>query len=408
MSYKPELLAPAGNLEKLKFAVVYGADAVYLAGKRFGLRAFAGNFDDEELREGIAFAHAHQVKVFVTINIFPHNDDLVGLEDYLQTLRDLQVDALICADPGVIRIVRQTVPELPIHISTQANSTNWADVLFWKEYGGVERVVLARELSLDEITAIKTKTQLPLECFIHGAMCISYSGRCLLSSYMTDRDSNRGQCAQACRWNYHLMEEKRPGEFYPIQEDERGTYIFNSQDLCLLPRLPELLTAGIDSLKIEGRMKSAFYVATVLRAYRQVIDHYLASGQLDDLQYWMEELEKVSHRPYTTGFYFGKPETGALTLETSRYIKPYDFIGVVLEYDPAAHMAIVEQRNHFKLGDKVEFFGPQYKQFEQTLTALYDEQGKCIETAPHAQQVVRIPVEQPVYPYDLLRKEVGQ
>ena len=361
MPYKPELLAPAGNLEKLKFAVMYGADAVYLAGKRFGLRAFAGNFDDDELREGVAFAHAHQVKVFVTINIFPHNEDLVGLEDYLLTLSDLKVDALICADPGVIRIVRQTVPELPIHISTQANSTNWADVLFWKEYGGVERVVLARELSLEEITAIKDKTQMPLECFIHGAMCISYSGRCLLSSYMTDRDSNRGQCAQACRWNYHLMEEKRPGEFYPIQEDERGTYIFNSQDLCLLPRIPELLEAGIDSLKIEGRMKSAFYVATVLRAYRQAIDSYLAKGQLEDVQYWMEELEKVSHRPYTTGFYFGKPETGALTLETSRYIKPYDFIGVVLDYDPAAQMAIVEQRNHFKLGDKVEFFGPQYK-----------------------------------------------
>ena len=407
MQYKPELLAPAGNLEKLKFAVMYGADAVYLAGKRFGLRAFAGNFDDEDLRTGIAFAHAHQVKVFVTINIFPHNEDLVGLEDYLLMLRDLEVDALICADPGVIRLVRQTVPELAIHISTQANTTNWADVLFWKEYGGVERVVLARELSLPEISAIKEKTQMPLECFIHGAMCISYSGRCLLSSYMADRDSNRGQCAQACRWNYHLV-EKRPGEFYPIQEDERGTYIFNSQDLCLLPRIPELLDAGIDSLKIEGRMKSAFYVATVLRAYRQIIDDYMTKGQLEDLQYWQEELEKVSHRPYTTGFYFGKPETGALTLETSRYIKPYDFIGVVIAYDAVTKTALVEQRNHFKLGDTVEFFGPQYKQFTQTLTQMYDERGNAIETAPHAQQIVRIPVENPVYPYDLLRKEVGQ
>lgn len=408
MVTKPELLAPAGNLEKLKFAVHYGADAVYLAGKSFGLRAFAGNFSDEDLQEGVTYAHDRGVKVYITVNIFPHNHDLLGLEEYLHNLQVIKVDAIICADPGVIRIARLVAPELPIHISTQANTVNWADVLFWKEYGGVERVVLVRELTLSEIAEIKKKTQMPLECFVHGAMCISYSGRCLLSSYMADRDSNKGECAQACRWNYNLVEEKRPGEYYPIQEDERGTYIFNSQDLCLLPRLPELLEAGIDSLKIEGRMKSVFYVATVLRAYRQIIDSYITNGKLTDLQYWQEELEKVSHRPYTTGFYFGKPETGALTLETSRYIKPYDFIGVVLDYDATQKMAIIEQRNHFKVGDQIEFFGPKYLHFSQSITQMYDQHDQIITIAPHAQQIIKIPVEQPVYPYDLLRKEVGQ
>lgn len=406
MSIKPELLAPAGNLEKLKFAVMYGADAVYLAGQRFGLRAFAGNFDDDALQEGIAFAHAHQVKVYVTLNIFPHNEDLQGLAEYAQMLQALSVDAVICADVGVIRLVRQAAPKLPIHISTQANTTNWADVLFWQDYGGIERIVLARELSIEEIVEIKAKTKMPLECFVHGAMCISYSGRCLLSSYMADRDSNRGQCAQACRWHYHLVEEKRPNEFYPIEEDERGTYIFNAQDLCLLSKIPALLHIGIDSLKIEGRMKSAFYVATIVRAYRQIIDSYLSTGELTNLAYWQEELEKVSHRPYTTGFYFGKPESGAATLESSGYIKPYDFIGVVVDYDPQTHQATIEQRNHFKVGDTVEFFGPQYTQFTQTITEMYDEQGSAIEAAPHAQQIVRLFTMQPVYPYDLVRREV--
>lgn len=402
---KPELLAPAGDMEKLRFAVKYGADAVYLAGKRFGLRAFAGNFTDEELQTGIAFAHAHQVKVYVTVNIFPHNDDLLGLEDYLRALAQYGADAIICADLGVVRIARQVAPELPIHISTQANTTNWSSVLFYKELGGIERVVLARELSLEEIDEIKTKTQMELECFVHGAMCISYSGRCLLSNYMTERDSNKGQCAQACRWNYHLMEEKRPNEFYPIQEDERGTYVFNSQDLCLLAHLDKLLQAGIDSFKIEGRMKSIFYVSTVLRAYRQVIDAYFdPKQQAADLSYWLSELEKVSHRPYTTGFYFGKPENGALNHESSGYIKPYDFIGVVIDYDEATQVATIEQRNYFKVGQTVEFFGPTYTQFAQIITAMTDNNNQSIESAPHAQQLVKLKVHQPVAPYDLVRK----
>lgn len=403
---KPELLAPAGTLEKLKFAVQYGADAVYIAGKKYGLRAFAGNFDREQMAEGIAFAHARQVKVYVTVNIFAHNDDFAELEEYLHELVELGVDAIIASDPGVIRISRQVVPELPVHISTQANTTNWSAVQFWKDLGA-ERVVLARELTLPEIKEIKEKVDIELETFVHGAMCISYSGRCLLSNYMTERDSNQGQCAQACRWNYNLVEEKRPNEFYPIQEDERGTYVFNSQDLCLLSHLPELIETGICSLKIEGRMKSAYYVATIIRAYRNMIDAYYGATVISgDIHFWMEELQKVSHRPYTTGFYFGKPEKGALTLDDSQYIKPYDFIGVVQNYDAETGIATIEQRNHFAVGDTVEFFSPNYGWFQQTITEMWDKKGESITVAPHAQQMIQVPVAQAVYAYDLLRKPV--
>ena len=405
---KPELLAPAGTLEKLKFAVQYGADAVYIAGKQYGLRAFAGNFSPEEMAEGIAFAHAKGVKVYVTVNVFAHNADFEGMEAYLRELLALQVDAIIVSDPGVIRIARTCVPDLPVHISTQANTTNWSAVQFWKDLGA-ERVVLARELTLPEIREIEEKVDVELETFVHGAMCISYSGRCLLSNYMTERDSNQGQCAQACRWNYNLVEEKRPNEFYPIQEDERGTYVFNSQDLCLLQHLPELIDAGICSLKIEGRMKSAYYVATIIRAYRNMIDAYYGEAAVSgDIQFWMDELEKVSHRPYTTGFYFGKPENGALTLASSQYIRPYDFIGVVKDYDTDTGMAIVEQRNHFRVGDIVEFFSPQYGWFQQTITEMYDQNGSPITVAPHAQQIVKLPVNQQVFAYDLMRKPVAE
>ena len=403
---KPELLAPAGTLEKLKFAVHYGADAVYIAGKRYGLRAFAGNFDSQQMAEGIAYAHSRQVKVYVTVNIFSHNEDLQGMEEYLQELLELGVDAIIVSDPGIIRIAREKVPDLPVHISTQANTTNWSAVQLWKDLGA-ERVVLARELTLPEIQEIKKRVDIELETFVHGAMCISYSGRCLLSNYMTERDSNQGQCAQACRWNYNLVEEKRPNEFYPIQEDERGTYVFNSQDLCLLSHLPELIETGISSLKIEGRMKSAYYVATIVRAYRNMIDAcYEGAAVSDDIHFWMEELQKVSHRPYTTGFYFGKPEKGALTLEDSQYIRPYDFIGVVQAYDAETGMATIEQRNHFAVGDVVEFFSPQYGWFEQTITEMWDKHGESITVAPHAQQIVRLVVAQPVYAMDLIRKQV--
>lgn len=403
---KPELLAPAGTLEKLKFAVQYGADAVYIAGKQYGLRAFAGNFTSEQMAEGIAFAHQRQVKVYVTVNVFAHNADFDGLEAYLQELLALGVDAIIVSDPGIIRIARQTVPDLPVHVSTQANVTNWSAVQFWKDMGA-ERVVLARELTLPEIKTIQEKVDIELETFVHGAMCISYSGRCLLSNYMTERDSNRGQCAQACRWNYHLVEEKRPNEFYPIQEDQRGSYVFNSQDLCLLSHLPELIETGICSLKIEGRMKSAYYVATIIRAYRNMIDACFEGAAVsDDIHFWMEELQKVSHRPYTTGFYFGKPEKGALTLEDSQYIRPYDFIGVVQDYDAQTGVATIEQRNHFAVGDTVEFFSPQYGYFQQEISQMWNWQGEAIQVAPHAQQIIKIPVVQPVYAYDLLRKPV--
>lgn len=402
---KPELLAPAGNLEKLKFAIMYGADAVYLGGKNFGLRAFAGNFDLAEIKEGVDFAHQHGVKVYVTVNIFPHNEDLIGLPQYLADLQSIGVDALICADPGVIKIAKETVPSMPLHLSTQANNVNWVSAQFWKEQG-IERIVVARELGLEEIKEIKNKVSVEIEAFVHGAMCISYSGRCLLSNYMADRDANRGECAQACRWNYNLVEEKRPGEYYPVLEDERGAYVFNSQDLCLFEKIPLLIEAGIDSFKVEGRMKSSYYVATVIRAYRKIIDHYFNPSQQDfDFSYWRNELEKVSHRPYTTGFYFGKPGDSGATLASSGYIRPYDFIGVVLDYDKEKKIATIEQRNRFQVGEKAEFFGPRGNDFSQEIREIVDEEGQRIEAAPHPRQIVKIPVEQEVAPYDLVRRE---
>ncbi len=401
---KPELLAPAGTLEKLKIAVHYGADAVYLAGTRYGLRAFAGNFTPPEMAEGIAFAHAHGAKVYVTVNIFAHNEDLDGLEAYLLELESLGADAILLSDPGILRIARRTVPALPIHISTQANTTNYAAVQQWQDLGAA-RVVLARELSLSEIREIRARTTAELELFVHGAMCISYSGRCLLSRYMADRDANRGACAQACRWNYHLVEEKRPGEFYPIQEDAHGSYVFNSQDLCLFPELPRLMDAGLASFKIEGRMKSAYYVATVVRAYRNGIDACFGDAALEaDPGFWMEELQKVSHRPYTSGFCFGRPEDGALRAESADCLKPYEFLGIVLDYDAARGIATVEERNRICVGDTVEFFGPHCACFSQTLTALWDREGHAIASAPHARQIVRLPALRPVEAGDLLRK----
>lgn len=403
---KYELLAPAGNLEKLKFAVHYGADAVYMAGKKYGLRAFAGNFAEDELAEGIKYAHEHNVKVYVTVNIFPHNQDLVGLKEYLEELYQLGADAIIAADPGVIMLSHETVPALPIHISTQANTTNWADVLFWQKYCNVERVVLARELSLSEIAEIKEKTGAEIETFIHGAMCISYSGRCLLSHYMADRDANKGECVQACRWNYALVEEKRPNEFYSIEEDERGSYIFNSQDMCLLQNMAELMNGTINSFKIEGRMKSLYYTASIVRAYRAVMDAII-NKEKPDYVYWAGELEKVSHRPYCTGFYFGKPEKGAVNSAHSGYIKPYDFIGIVLEYDEETQIATIEQRNHFKVGDSVEFFGPKYQQIEIKIEEMRDKYGNIITKAPNAQMIVKMKVPHKLYPLDLMRKEIN-
>lgn len=401
----PEILAPAGNLEKLKFAVLYGADAVYLGGKVFGLRAGAGNFTLEEITEGIEFAHSRGVKVFVAVNIFAHNEDLKHLPRYLRDISDIGVDAIICSDPGIISIAQQTIPEMTIHLSTQANNTNWASVLFWENIG-IKRIVLARELSLPEITEISQKTTAELEVFVHGAMCISYSGRCLLSNYLTQRDANQGACSHPCRWKYELVEEKRPDQQFPIEEDDRGTYIFNSKDLCLLPHLPELFAAGVSSFKIEGRVKSAFYVATVVKIYREALKYIHNKEEFDkQVPFLLEELKKVSHRDYTEGFYSSKPGHKEQKYETSSYTRTHDFVGLVLEYFPEKGLALIEQRNNFKVGDELEIFGPKTDFRKFVLTNMYDEAFSDIDVAPHPQQKIYIKIPFPTEPYALLRRQ---
>ena len=405
MRKKPELLAPAGNLEKLRMALLYGADAVYLGGKSFGLRAFGGNFTREEMAEGISFAHGMGKKVYVTVNIFPRNEDLQNLPEYLLFLREVRADALLVADLGVFMMAREIVPELDLHVSTQANAVNWAAVDAWRKLGA-KRVVLARELSAPEIGEIHGKCPVELEIFVHGAMCISYSGRCLMSNYFTGRDANRGSCAQACRWKYRLVEEKRPGEYLPVLEDDRGTYIFNSKDLCLLPCLREAMETGVDSLKIEGRMKSVHYVASVVKTYRMAIDACLSEGEgFRVREEWKEELEKVSHRPYTTGFFFHRPTGEDQIYGSSSYVQTADFVGLVLAYDRDARLATVEQRNHMRLGQEIEVFQPRGSTFRQKLAEMYDEAGCPIEAAPHPQQVVRIRMEQAPEPYSILRRD---
>lgn len=404
---KPELLAPAGTLEKLKMALAFGADAVYLGGKAYGLRALGGNFTQDELREAVAYAHARAAKVYVTVNIFPHNADLNGLPDYLRFLQEIQVDGLLVADLGVFMMAKEVAPQLPLHISTQANNTNWRTVCEWQKLGA-QRVVLARELSLQEIREIRQHTDVELEMFVHGAMCISYSGRCLLSSYFTGRDANRGSCAQCCRWKYALVEETRPGQYFPIAEDERGTYIMNSKDLCLLPYLPEVMACGVDSLKIEGRMKSVHYAASVTKAYRAAIDSYVKDPQNFAVrQEWREELAKVSHRPYTTGFAFGRPTAEDQVYGTSSYEQNSDFVGLVRDYDAATGYALVEQRNNMKCGQELEIFPPQGKGWRQELRDMLDEDGEPITVAPHPQQLVHIRMARPVEPWTILRRDIG-
>lgn len=400
----PELLAPAGDLEKLKAAVVFGADAVYLGGKQFSLRERAGNFTLEELAAGVEFAHARGVKVYVTVNIFARNRDLDDLPTYLKQLEQIGVDAVIVSDPGVLTLVRETTPGLPVHLSTQANTTNWKAARFWQEQG-VSRIILARELGLEEIREIRRQVTVPLEIFVHGAMCISYSGRCLLSSYMTGRDANRGDCAQACRWRYALVEEKRPGEYFPLEEDSRGTYILSSRDLCLLEYIPQLVEAGINSLKIEGRVKSIHYVATVVSVYRQALDAYRADpGRYRVRNRWLEELGKVSHREYTTGFFAGPPVRAAQGAVDSIYLRPYTFTGVVREYDPARGLALVEQRNRFARGEVLEVLLPGGETFSFTVTGLYDENMDPVDAAPHPRQRVFLSLPRPVLPWSLLRR----
>lgn len=401
---KVELLAPAGNIEKLKFAINYGADAVYIGGKSFGLRAFAGNFTISEIEAGVRYAHMREKKVYLTMNIFPRNDDFKGLNSYLGQLKEIGVDALIVADPGIISVIREKYPDFEIHLSTQANCTNYQSALFWKKQG-VKRIVLARELNIKEIREIKDRADMEIETFIHGAMCISYSGRCLLSNYMAGRDSNRGECAQSCRWSYNLVEEKRPGQYFPIVEDDRGTYIFNSQDLCLFDKLEKVIEAGSDSLKIEGRMKSIYYVSTIVRAYRKLLDNYYDPKEDFDFNYWRNELDKISHRPYTSGFFFDEMESEAAFTESSSYIQPYDFTGVVLEYDPINKMAVVEQRNNFKVGDKMEIFGPEGKDFSFIIEKIYSENGYEMDVVPTPKTLVKVPVPQPVRAMDLMRRE---
>ena len=388
---KPELLAPAGDMEKLKFALLYGADAVYLGGKQLGLRASAGNFTLEEMQEAVDYTHSFNKKVYVTVNILAHNDDLEGIEEYLLKLEAINADGIIVSDPGIVKIAREVVPQLPIHLSTQANTTNWAAADFWKDYG-IKRIVLARELSLTEIAKIKQKVDIEIEAFIHGAMCMAYSGRCLLSNFLVGRGANQGECAHPCRYKYHLIEEKRPGQVMEIQEDERGSYIFNSKDLCMLEHIPAMVKAGIASLKIEGRMKSIHYVATVVKAYRQAIDSYCQSPETYTLdEKLLEEVGKVSHREYTTGFYFNKITSDDHNFETSAYKHTYDFIGIVIGYDSSKGQLIVEQRNNFGVGDKIELCPPKGENKEMIIKAMFDDKMEKIAKAPHPQQLVYIP-----------------
>ncbi len=399
-----EVLSPAGNMDKLKMAIRYGADAVYCAGQSFGLRASSSNFSNEELKEAVEFAHSHGKKIYVTCNIIPHNEDLVGLEDYLKFLESIHVDAIIVADLGIFLLAKRVAPNLERHVSTQANTTNYLTTEFWKEQGA-SRVVVAREVSIADIKTMKEAADIEIEAFVHGAMCISYSGRCLLSNYFTTRDANRGQCTQACRWKYSLVEENRPGEYYPIEEDQHGTYIFNSKDLCLLKYIPDLVEAGVDSLKIEGRMKSVHYAATVTKVYREAVDSYLADPEHYEVkQEWIEELEKISHRPYTEGFSVEKPDETAQNYGESSNTQTHDFIGLVEGYNAEEGYAYLEQRNNFKVGDEVEFCQPHGELVHHVITKMTDEEGNEITVAPHPQMKVRLYIDTPLEQYAMMRR----
>ncbi len=406
---KVELLAPAGDLERLKVAILYGADAVYLGGNAFGLRAKAKNFTIEEMLEGVEFAHSHNAKVYVTCNIFAHNSDINNekLINYLKELERINVDGVIVADPGVFSIVRETVPNMEVHISTQANTTNYQTAKFWKSLGAT-RVVMAREMSFKEIKALSDNVEdIEIEAFVHGAMCMAYSGRCLLSNYFTNRDANRGACAQSCRWKYKIVEETRPGEYYPIEEDERGTYIFNSKDLCMIQYIPELIESGVYSFKIEGRVKTSYYVGSVIKAYREAIDDYLKDPALYESKkdYYLEEVKKSSYRGYTTGFFFDKPNEESQVYTSNSYVRTYDFIGLVKEYDKETGFAIIEQRNKFVVGEEIEFLTTKGKNFTQKVVEMYDMDGNRLEEAPHPQQIIKLKVDNEVSPFDMMRKE---
>ncbi|MBD5507053.1 MAG: U32 family peptidase [Lachnospiraceae bacterium] len=413
---KPELLVPAGSLEVLKTAVIFGADAVYIGGEAFGLRAKAKNFSTEEMAEGIAFAHEHGVKVHVTANILAHNADLTGAEAYFHEMKELKPDALIIADPGMFALARRICPEIDIHISTQANNTNYMTYRFWYEQGA-KRVVSARELSLQEIKEIRAQIpeEMEIESFVHGAMCISYSGRCLLSNYFTGRDANHGACTHPCRWKYALMEENRPGEYLPVYENDRGTYIFNSKDLNMIEHIPELIEAGIDSFKIEGRMKTALYVATVARTYRRAIDDYLESEEKyrANMDWYRAEIAKCTYRKFTTGFYFGKADENTQIYDESTYVNEYIYLGIVAELvsDPhndsgeARMCARFEQRNKFSVGDAIEIMKPDGTNVPVEVLAMYNEDGESVESCPHPKQNIDVRLSELPEAGDILRVE---
>lgn len=387
-----ELLAPAGDLEKLKTAIIYGADAVYFGGEMFSLRAGAGNLTIDEIKEAMDFIHEHNAKGYMTMNIYPHNEDIEPLRAYIERLKDIPIDAFIVSDPGVICLLKDIIPGVEIHLSTQANTTNYLTANYWASQG-VTRIVTAREMSIKDIAVLRQKLpeNIEIESFVHGAMCISYSGRCLLSNFMTGRDANHGACTHPCRWKYALVEQQRPGEYYPIEEDSRGSYILNSRDLCMIDHIPELAEAGVMSFKIEGRMKSMYYVATIVSAYRAAIDSYLSDPEnytYDDS--YFRELCKASHREFTHGFYFNKPTDKDQNYLTSDYTRDYSFVGLVKEEADSEGYTLVEQRNKFSVGDTIEIFGPKTPFYEEVIKEILNEDGESIESAPHPQQKLRI------------------
>ena len=403
---KIELLVPASSLEVLKIAVIFGADAVYIGGEAFGLRAKAKNFSHEDMAEGIAFAHEHGVKVYVTVNILAHNGDLPGVREYLQELKELKPDALIIADPGIFTYAREICPEIECHISTQANNTNYETYRFWYRLGA-KRVVTARELSLKEIQEIRANIpdDMEIETFVHGAMCISYSGRCLLSNYLVGRDANQGACTHPCRWKYSIVEESRPGEYMPVYENERGTYIFNSKDLCMIEHMDDVLTSGIDSLKIEGRMKTALYVATVARTYRKAIDDYLEdpAKYQANMSWYQEQIAGCTYRKFTTGFFYGKPSEEAQIYDNNTYEKGYTYLGFAEAVDERGLVQIT-QRNKFLVGETIEIMKPDGTNLLVTVKAIYDEEGNSVESAPHPQQKLFVDLGGGADVYDILRR----
>ncbi|MDU5323373.1 MAG: U32 family peptidase [Peptoniphilus harei] len=404
---KIELLAPAGDINKLKTAVEYGADAVYLGGESFGLRKASKNFSMEDIKWATDYLHERGKKIHVTLNIIPHNHDMEGVEDYIKDLYEIGVDALIVADPGMFMKVKEVAPDFPIHISTQGSVTNVETVKFWQKLGA-ERVVMARELSLEEVADIikEVGDSIEVETFAHGAMCMSYSGRCLLSNYMTGRDANMGDCAQPCRYKYHLVEEKRPGEYFPIEEHDEGTFIMNSKDLCMIEHIDEMIEAGIASLKIEGRVKSEYYLATVIRSYRMAIDAYYRDPE--NYKYdpsLLEEIKKVSHRDFTTGFFFGQANENSQVYKDNSYIRGYDFVGIVLDYDEETKIATIEQRNRVFVGEEIEIFGPGVKHFDYKIEKMLDDKDREIDVANKAKQIFKIKIDQPIKKGFILRRE---